>query len=565
MEARRTVCGALAAACALVCALGCALPARALASSTEKSILIDDDQLIYTTPAQVAQTLERAAALGIEQVKVSMVWSLVAPDAASSQEPDFDASDPAAYPPGAWDRYDTVVRLATALGISVYFQFTAPAPTWAVAANPKPQPYRWYPYVQSPNTAEFGQFVTAVATRYSGSYNAAPPADVPSPSVLKLPVGLGLGGISIRLPNGLTTQQAAQAATSDVIPRVSTWGIWNEPNEGTWLNPQYKTVHHKIVLVSPRLYRGLVDAGYGALTATGHSGDTILIGETASGGVIRPLQFVEALYCVGSSDEPLSGDAATAIGCPASGSPAAFAGEHPGLFDGVGYADHPYSFDVPPSTPYRLSQYVTIANLPQFERVLNQIFTVYGKLPRGGVPQYITEWGYKSNPPNPYVRTSLSQQATWLNQGQYMSYKLPYVHSNAQFLLVDDAPRAGKRPGSRSYWSTFQTGLFYQNGKPKPSYDAYRIPIWLPHPRAGSRVTVWGQLRPANHTSAQFAIIEYERKGTSSWRQIREVQTDNSQGYLVAHVRLPAAGQVRLEWLNPGSGALEFSRNATVR
>jgi hypothetical protein len=554
MQAWRKVFGALAAACAL---LG-ALPAHAFASATEQSILMDDNELIYAPPAQVAQTLQRARALGIEQVKVSMVWSLVSPDASSTHRPDFNASDPAAYPPGAWDRYDTLVRLATAAGISVYFQFTAPAPLWAVPAHPKPQPYRWYPYVQSPNATEFGQFITAVGDRYSGTYNASPPASEPSAAVL------GLGGISITLPNGVTRAQAQAAATADVIPRVTTFGLWNEPNLGTWLNPIYKIVHHRHVLVSPLIYRRLVDAGYAGLAATGHGGDTILIGETASRGGIRPLPFVRALYCAGSSDRPLRGASATAIGCPSSGDAATFVAAHPGLFDGIGYAHHPYSFDVPPNHRYSLSDYVTLANLPQFEHHLNRIFSAYGKLPSGGVPMYLTEWGYKTNPPDPYVHTSLSQQATWLNQGEFMSYELPYVRANAQFLLYDDHPRAGKRVGSRDYWSTFQSGLLYTNGKPKPSYAAFRIPIWLPNPRHSGRVTIWGQLRPADHMSTQFAVVEYKRAGSAAWQQIREVQTSSPQGYLVAHVSLPAAGQIRLDWLDPGTGNVEYSRVVDV-
>jgi hypothetical protein len=274
------------------------------------------------------------------------------------------------------------------------------------------------------------------------------------------------------------------------------------------------------------------------------------------------MPFVRALYCVGRALRPLRGAAATALGCPASGDAASFASAHPGLF--TAFAHHPYSFDVPPSTRFPLSQYVTIGNLRGFERVLNRIYSVYGKLPAGGVPMYLTEWGYKTNPPNPYVHTSLAEQATWLNEGEFMSWELPFVHSNAQFLLYDDHPRTTKRVGSRDYWSTFQTGLLYENGKPKPAYDAYRIPIWLPHPHHGRRVTIWGQLRPANHTAIQFAVVEYERSGSNSWQQIREVATDSPQGYLVAHVRLPAAGAVRLDWLDPSTGAVDYSRVATV-
>ena len=71
---------------------------------------MDDNQLIYASPDQVAHTLSQLASLGVDRVKVSVVWSLVAPDAASSTKPKFDATDPRAYPPGAWDRYDTLVR-----------------------------------------------------------------------------------------------------------------------------------------------------------------------------------------------------------------------------------------------------------------------------------------------------------------------------------------------------------------------------------------------------------------------------------------------------------------------
>jgi hypothetical protein len=540
--------------------LVCALPAHAVASGTEQSILIDDNLLIYSPPSTVAATLQRAAALGIGQVKVSMVWSLVAPDSNSTQRPNFNAADPAAYPAGAWDRYDTLVRLATEYGISVYFQITAPAPLWAVTPHPKEQPFNWYPYTQRPDAAMFGQFVAAVATRYSGTYNASPAPSQPQQNVLNIP--LGNGGLTLPLPNGQTRQQAQAAATANVIPRVSTWGIWNEPNESPWLSPQYRRVHHRRVLLAPLLYRQLVDSAYSALVATGHGADTIMIGETASGGNTKVMPFVRAMYCVGSSLRPLRGSAATVLGCPSASDPTSFAAAHPGLF--TAFAHHPYSFDVPPSTRFPLSQYVTIANLRQFEHVLNRIYSAYGKLPSGGVPMYLTEWGYKTNPPNPYVHTSLGEQATWLNEGEFMTWELPFVRSNAQFLLYDDHPRSGKRVGSRDYWSTFQTGLLYVDGKPKPSYDAFRIPIWLPHPHHGRRVTIWGQLRPANHTTTQFAVVEYERRGSHSWQQIREVATTSPEGYLVAHVALPAAGLVRLDWLDPATGAVDYSRFAPV-
>jgi hypothetical protein len=559
MHAWRRVLGAAAAVCAVLSAL----PALAAASADEQSIMIDDDQLIYTNPAHATQELEQMASLGIEQVKISMVWALVAPNPKSTTKPQFDATNPAAYPAGVWDRYDTVVRLATQLGMSVYFQLTAPAPTWAVALHPQAQPYNWHPDVQNPNAQEFGQFVEAVGRRYSGSYVASAPAGDPAPNVLTIPVGgLPGGGITIQLPP--LGPAATPTSQPKVIPRVSTWGIWNEPNEGSWLNPQYRQLsHHRIQLVAPLLYRRLVDAGWSGLRASGHSNDTVLIGETASGGITRPLDFVRGLYCVNSSNRPLRGGAASALGCPTSGSRSAFVAAHPGLFGATGFAHHPYSFDQPPSRPIALPGVISLANLGQLEGELNRLVALDGQPRPGGVPLYLTEFGYKSNPPNPFVHTSLAQQAAWLNQGEYMSWSYPYVHALAQFELVDTGPNPAYAAGTRKYWSTFQSGLIETNGKYKPSYAAYRLPIWVPNPHHSSRVTVWGQLRPANHQTLQFAVIEYRPRGSHSFQQLREVQTASSQGFLLAHVALPSPGDLRLAWLD-AAGTVEYSRTVTI-
>ena len=124
---------------------------------------------------------------------------------------------------------------------------------------------------------------------------------------------------------------------------------------------------------------------------------------------------------------------------------------------------------------------ITLANLAALERLMNGIFATYGQGRSGGVPLYMTEWGYKTNPPNPFVHTTLDQQAAWLNQGEYITFREPYVRALTQFELVDTGPKAGESPvGSIGYWSTFQTGLMFQDGSPKPSMAAFRIPIWLP-------------------------------------------------------------------------------------
>ncbi|MHB8691384.1 MAG: hypothetical protein ACYDHH_09065 [Solirubrobacteraceae bacterium] len=536
---------ALAAACLLVCLM----PVRAPASATMQSLVMDDDQLIYASPDHVAAMLTQIRSLGVDQVKVSLVWSIVSPDAHAATEPSFDANDPSAYPAHAWDRYDLIVRLAHQLGLDVYFDLTPPAPTWAVAATKPTQGYGWS---QRPNATDYKQFVQAAGRRYDGTFVTTVPKTQP---VIQVPLGLG----TILFPGSQPT-----AGTPSPLPRVSTWGIWNEPNEGAWLNPQHRHGPHRSQIpTGPALYRGLIDAGYAGLSASGHAGDTILIGETASIGTTLPIPFVRAMYCVGRSDLPLRGRAAAALACPASGSSASFVGAHPGLFMSSGYAHHPYAFDRAPSRSAATPGQIALGALPSLERTLDRIFTAYGR--PTGFPLYLTEFGYKTNPPNPFVHTSLDQQAVWLNQGEYMAWQDPRIRSLAQFLLLDDTPNSNYAPGTLPYWGTFQTGLEFADGSHKPSYGAFQIPIWLPSARIGPDVIVWGQLRPANHAAAQSCELQFAPGTSSTWTTLRTIQTASSEGFVLAHVALSKPGQVRLAWTDTTTLRVDYSRAVAVR
>jgi hypothetical protein len=551
MSRAQRVLAAAAAVAALVCAVAViefTVPAPARASGTQLSMLMDDDQLIYASPQHMVRTLQTLSSLGVDVVKVSVVWQLVAPDANSTQRPNFDATDPAAYPPGAWSRWDTLVETAQRLGMKVYFLVIGPAPVWAV---PKSNRTSQGPSLGwMPSATEYEQFVQAVGRRYSGAY--ADPAQSTSTSTTPT-----VSGVTV------PTLTSTTATPVQPIPRVDYWGIWNEPNERSWLTPWYRSLpHHRRALIQPQQYRNLVDAAWNGLSASSHASDTIMIGETANRGILAPMPFARALYCVGGNLRPLAGTAASSIGCPTSGPRSQFVNQHPGLFN-TSYAHHPYAFDIPPNRPYPDRSFVTLYNLPSFERMLRRIRAAYGQHPSGGVPVYLTEWGFKSNPPNPFVKTSLAQQAAWIDEGEYMTWREPYVRGLTQFLLVDSPPKPHTRKGSALYWSTFQTGLENINGSPKPSFGAFRIPIWLPVARHGAHVTVWGQLRPANHADTQYGVIEFQRRGSSAWKQLAEVQTNSPEGFLVNHVSIRSAGLVRLGWLDP-NGSVYYGRSVPI-
>jgi hypothetical protein len=542
---------------AAIAALGCAVPSGASASTTQGSILQDDNQLIYSSPAHVAQVLDELVALGVQRVRISVLWALVAPRPKSMHRPRFDALDPAAYPAGAWDRYDTLVIAAHERGLGVELNITAPAPYWAATSR---SPIADFRNTYSPSPTEFGKFVHAVGRRYSGDFIANP---IPPPHPPQTILGIPLLGASDPRPPGPSP-----------LPRVDLWGIYNEPDEGGWLTPQWRKLPNgHWIEAAPVIYRRIVDASWQALYATSHGTDTILIGETAARGAnvpgigpsMKPMPFVRALYCVNRSYRPLTGDRATQLDCPTSGSPYAFVTAHPGLFAATAWAHHPYSFHTPPWAHVSDHDTATLADLPRLERALDVIFARYGAGRPGGIPIYIDEWGYKSNPPNPFVEWSQAQQAEFINQGEYIAYNDPRVVSTAQFLLVDSPPKDGAAVGSKSYWSTFQTGLIGLSGRRKPAYASFRLPIWIPNPRRGPWMAVWGEIRPGLHAPVSNAsvLIEYQESGIQAFTGIRAVTTTNPQGYFMAHVPIPEPGAVRLTWQAP-DGTIYHSRTVQV-
>lgn len=485
-----------------------ALCAPASAARDLESTFQDDNHLIYTDRAGLRNTLDRLAALGVDRVRVTVLWKNVAPNPGSRQRPNFDATDPASYPPTAWERYDALVEEAHARGIAVNFNLTGPVPLWAT----KPPPREDVAETYEPDPVEFGRFARAVGTRYSGNYP-------PSPYV----------------------------APGRKLPKVDYWTIWNEPNHSGWLTPQWRPLGGgKWVERAPVLYRELLDWSYAALLAAGHGQSTILIGETAPGGEdsreikrrIHALLFVRDLYCVDRRFRFLKGRRAQQLGCGTSAK--AFAAAHPGLFQATGFAHHPYELLLPPTIRPRNPDHVNIAALSRLTRTLDRTFRTFRKSRRYKL--YLTEYGYQTRPdPVAGQFVSFAEQAAWLNQAEYIAWRSSRVKTLSQFLLYDDDL---KIPAS------FQSGLLSIDGKAKPSLAAYRFPVHV-YRRRGARASVWGRLRPATGRTA----VRVQVKRGSRWRTVKTVTT---AGYFTTTVRARKSAQLRL-----ASGALK-SRVARV-
>jgi len=483
----------------LVAGLCAGVAGPAQASKTQESILQDDRLLMTDDAGQRDRTLDELKALGVDTVRVNAIWARIAPERESQSKPNFDATDPGAYPAANWAQLDALVQGATARGLGVLMTITGPVPAWASPCGDR--------RTCDPNTGEFKNFATAIGRRYSGTYAPAG--------------GGGGGGGPLPLPktntpadavvDQINAAQSTQAAQSGgALPRVSRYSIYNEVNQGSWLTPQYTGSSKKPIRAAGRIYRGLLYAALDGLAASGHADDQVLIGETApigrTGGALAtrhnaPLAFYRDLLCIDSRGRALTGTNAKRQGCTGSfrALPAAV-------------AHHPYTrgaFGGPTAKAGRDD--VPLASIRNLYRVLDQ----GAKRKRIGknAPVYLTEYGIQTKPPDRFG-VSPGTQARYLNQADWIAYRDGRIRSVSQYEL-NDPPETDQ----------FNTGLRYTNGKAKPSLAAYRLPIWV------SRGRVWGQARAGGDT----ALLQRRTSSKGKWKTYRTVKL-NSRGYFDAKV-----------------------------
>ncbi|HEY2160850.1 MAG TPA: hypothetical protein VGH24_06045, partial [Solirubrobacteraceae bacterium] len=207
--------------------------------------------------------------------------------------------------------------------------------------------------------------------------------------------------------------------------------------------------------------------------------------------------------------------------------------------------------------------FAPLSDLGRLEQALDAVFASYGVSRK--LDLYLTEYGYETNPPDPFRGVSLGTQSLYLNEAQYMAWRDPRVRAMSQFLLFDSLPDPSSKPGTQRYWSTFQTGLRYASGAYKPSYGSYRLPLFLPNPRlSGGKVLVWAMLRPAPQGTPEHATVQWRPLPGGAFRTAATLSTSDPNGVLSGDVSLPGPGVVRVQWRAPG-GSMYLSRRVGVR
>src|SRR5215208_114612 len=213
---------------ALVFALivACFAPAQASAASRMWAGFQDDQSFRWVDDR--ATLLDDAQAANATVIRATVYWSKVAPRRPASAADPFD-------PAYRFTNLDDTVRAAQQRGIEVMLTVWG-TPRWAGPGQNK-VPRR---------LSDFQNFTRALAARYSGRYPG--------------------------------------------YPFVRFFSIWNEPNRGLFLSPQFSSRGKPL---APALYAKLVRAGYAGVKG-GNRDALVAMGETASNGRDRPVTRKDA-------------------------------------------------------------------------------------------------------------------------------------------------------------------------------------------------------------------------------------------------------------------------------
>jgi hypothetical protein len=328
------------------------------------------DDPTFRWSGSAPQGLDAAAAAHASIIRTIVDWRAIAPRRPARATNPFDR----AY---RLDDLDALVRNAQRRGLQVMITIWG-TPAWANGGKG--------PNVPPKRLADLTKFARALSDRYSGRHAG--------------------------------------------YPYVGRYSIWNEPNLGIFLSPQFDS---KGRIVSPRVYAGLYRAGYRGIKG-GNRTALVAIGETSNQGRDHPLKGVNP-----------------------SVSPATFArllAQQKGLkFDA--YATHPYPTrpSLPPTQKVRWGN-VTLTQLKRFERSIDIWFH------RSNIPVWITEYGYETKPAEPHGVTP-AQQARYLAAVVRQLRADPRVQMFIWFIFRD----------SRS--SLWQSGLLASSGRPKPAYRTF--------------------------------------------------------------------------------------------
>ena len=473
---------------ALVVCLTALATAPAALASQEMQVGIAGDGVTRRNEALTPDTVRKWQQAGVEVTRVVAAWKLVAPEVDSARPPDgFDASDPD-DPAYDWAAVDGSVDLLLERGIEPIISITGPGPVWG-SLDPTRKDGRY-----RPDPEQFARFASAVSSRYSG--------------------------------------------------RLKRFLVWSEPNSADTLRPQFSCTRRQCRPVSPDLYRDLWQAAVPRIREA-VPGAEVYLGSTASLGArprsadanMRPLLWLRSLGCI---DRRLEPDDSTR-GCAS-----------PGTLEADGVAYHVNTRLAGPAARSRNPDEAGLADTRKILRTIDamQASGAIANHSASGakLDLFYTEWGYETNPPDPFSGVALSAQSTWLQQGAWIAWRQPRVRMLLQQLWRDEPVRDSGR-GLDAY-SGHQSGLYFYDGRRKPARETWPQPFWATLARGSTEAKLWGQVRPGG---AHEVTVE-RKSGAGAFAPVATVTT-NAAGYFTATATVRRRGTFRFTWRGSDNGA----------
>jgi hypothetical protein len=268
---------------------------------------------------------------------------------------------------------------------------------------------------------------------------------------------------------------------------VQRWAIWNEPNKPLWLKP-----------ASPETYvTRLLNPAYRAIKSVNRNarvGGGVTAPRGGPGGV-SPVDFIRRMDRAGARLDA--------------------------------YAHHPYPV-YPGDTPFAggcACKTITMATLERLLKLVGQAF------PSARV--WLTEYAYQT-PPDPFG-VSLQSQARFVGEAARRVYTAPKVDVLIHYLYRDE-PDIDR----------WQSGLETIDGRPKPARAATMLPL-TQISRKGTRVTLWGQVRPGKGPQ-RYGL---QRLVDGQWITSGGLRFTNTNGYLTRSLDATKGTKLRL-WYPKG-------------
>jgi hypothetical protein len=283
------------------------------------------------------------------------------------------------------------------------------------------------PGTWKPNDTDIEQYAVALGTRYSGNY--------PDPN-----------------------------DPGRDLPKVWGFQFWNEPNTPEFLEPQFSGGR----AVSPALYRGMLNSFYTGVKSVDPGALVVTAGTEPFGDAppygprVMPATFWRGVLCVNEA-----GTALRAYRCP-----------DPAHFDVL--AHHPYSVGAPDTPAFNAGD-VSIPDMHKLTAILRAAERGGTALPDIHHQVWATETGYNTRPPNP-KGIPVGEAARWMDE------TLEILADQGVSVVTFDT--IVDQPPDPTYFTTSQSGVYFLNGKAKPTLAAFEFPFVAS--REKGIVSFWG-------------------------------------------------------------------------